>query len=157
MPNHDPPPPRDEQDRWLLDTVGRVGWAVIGVPDDEEGPGFSYSIGLTRTLGHPEVFMMGLRPEVAQQLINLVGEAVRFGERFGPGRRYDGIAEGFPLAFVPVAGRYYDEYLGWALWFYQGADFPVLQCVWPDKAGVFPWEPGYDSRFFDRQRVLGGG
>jgi Domain of unknown function (DUF4262) len=151
------PTPQDDHDRKLLADIDRVGWAVIGVLEDEEGPGFAYSVGLFHTLGHPEILLMGLRPPIAQQLINSAGERVRTGERFEAGRRYDGIAAGFPLAFVEMDRRYYKEYLGYAGWFYRGPDFSVLQCLWPDKQGVFPWEPGYDSRFFELQRVLGGG
>src|SRR5262249_44793827 len=39
--------------------------------------------------------------------------------------------------------------------FYRESEFPVLQCVWPDKKHVFPWEPGFDTGFFRAQRVLG--
>jgi hypothetical protein len=149
------PTPEDDRDRKVLADITRVGWTVIGVLEDEEGPGFAYSIGLFHTLGHPEVLILGLRPQVAHQLVNDMGEAIRKGQRFEAGQRYEEIAAGFPLAFVEMDKRYYREYLGYAGWFYQGPDFPVLQCIWPDKQGVFPWESGYDSRFFQSQRVLG--
>src|SRR5262249_23241138 len=123
---------------------------------DREGPGFAYSIGLFRTFGHAEILLMGLPVQTAHQLINDMGEVIRGGGCYEPGKRYEGIAQGFPLVFVKMAGRYYREYLVFARWFDSGSDFPVLQCLWPDKAGVFPGEPGYDSRFFDFQRVLGG-
>jgi hypothetical protein len=32
-------------------------------------------------------------------------------------------------------------HLGYALWFYCGMGFPVLQVVWPDRSGHFPWDP----------------
>src|SRR5437016_3632119 len=134
----EPPAPEDDRDRKLLGDIERVGWTVIGVLADEEGPGFSYSVGLFHTLGHPELLLMGLRPQTAHQLINSIGGMARDGERFEAGKRYEGIAAGFPLVFVEMERRYYKEYLGYAGWFYRGPDFPVLQCVWPDKQGVFP-------------------
>jgi hypothetical protein len=150
------PTPEDDRDRKLLADIAQVGWAVIGVEADKDGPGFAFSVGLFHTLVHPEVLVMGLRPQIAHRLINDIGEAIREGQRFEGGQQYEGIAAGFPLAFVEMDRRYYREYLGYAGWFYRGPDFPVLQCVWPDKQGVFPWQPGYDSRFFQSQRVLGG-
>jgi hypothetical protein len=155
MPGRKLPKPEDETDRWLLDQVAGHGWAVFGIEEDDEGPTYSFSVGLFHTLGHPEVLLMGLRPEVAQRLVNDIGAAVRAGRRFEAGGRYDGLADRFPLAFLAVAERYYRDYLGYAGWFYRGWHFPVLQCVWPDKKGVFPWEPGYDARFFRVQRLLG--
>src|SRR5258708_4069418 len=134
------PTPEDDCDRKVLADITRVGWTVIGVAEDEEGPGFAFSIGLFHTLGHPEVLIMGLGPQVAQQLINDMGDAIRKGHRFEAGQRHEGIAANFPLAFVEMDKRYYREYLGYAGWFYQGPDFPVVQCLWPDKQGVFPWE-----------------
>jgi hypothetical protein len=149
------PKPEDDFDRKLLADIKRVGWAVIGIEEDAEGPSFAFSVGLFHTLGHPEVILMGLRVPIAYRFINDIGTAVRAGRRFETGGRYDEIAEGLPLAFVAVAERHYREYLGYARWFYQGSKFPVLQCVWPDKQGVFPWEPGFDGRFFQKQPVLG--
>jgi hypothetical protein len=156
MAERELPTPENDGDRKLLADIARVGWAVIGVAADDEGPAFAYSIGLFHTLGHPEVLIMGLRPQIAMQLINDMGDSIRAGQRFEAGQRYDGIADGFPLAFIQMNRRYYREYLGYAIWFYRGPDFPVLQCVWPDKEGVFPGETDYDSRFFQVQRLLGG-
>jgi hypothetical protein len=155
LPERELPIPEDDTDRKLLADVARDGWAVIGIQEDEEGPGYAFSVGLLHTLGQPELLLMGLPVRTAQQLINNIGEAIRAGRRFEAGGRYDGLAVGFPLAFVAVAERYYREYLGYARWFYRGSGFPVLQAVWPDKQGVFPWESGYDARFFQVQRVLG--
>jgi hypothetical protein len=155
MPERSLPAPRDDGDRKLLADVAGHGWHVVGVLEDDEGPGYAFSVGMFHTLGHPEILLMGLQHSVAHRLVNDMGDAIRRGERYEPGQKYDGLAAGFPLAFVSRARRYYREYLGYALWLYQGPEFPALQCVWPDKAGKFPWEPGYDSRFFDLQRVLG--
>jgi hypothetical protein len=155
MSQRELPEPEDESDRKLLADIERVGWALISIMEDEQGPGFTYSVGLFHTLGQPEIVLMGLPIDVAQSLINDMGEAIRGGRRFEAGKQYDDIAAGFPLAFVGVGEQHYREYLGYARWFYHGSDFPVLQCVWPDKAGRFPWEPEYDGRYLDVQPLLG--
>ena len=149
------PVPEDDRDRKLLADIKRVGWAVMMVSADKDGPGFAYSIGLYETLSHAEILIMGLPPQTAQQLINLMGYAIQDGKQFEAGKRYDDLADGLPLALITMDKRYYRDYLGYAGWFYDGWEFPVLQCIWPDKEGVFPGEQGYDSRFFQNQRVLG--
>jgi len=52
--------------------------------------------------------------------------------------------DGRPAAqviLVAVGEQHNRESLGYPRWFYPGSALPVLQCVWPDKAGRFPWEP----------------
>ena len=39
------------------------------------------------------------------------------------------------------------QLMGWALWYYGGKDFPVLQAVYPDLENRFPEEEGFDIRF----------
>jgi hypothetical protein len=149
------PTPDDDLDRQVLDTVAREGWMVLAIEGDNEGPEYAFSVGLFHTLGHPEVVLMGQRPAVAQDLINDLGARIRDGAKFEAGQHYEEIASNFPLAFVAVDTDHYRPYLGYARWFYRGNGFPALQCVWPDKKGLFPWEEGYDADFFEVQRVLG--
>ena len=155
MANWSLPEPADDCDRKLLADIASHGWHIVGVNADNDGPDFAFSVGLLHTLGHPEIMIMGLKHPISASLINDMGDAIRSGTKYEAGKCYDDIAAGFPLAFVAIDKRYYRDYLGYALWFYRTLDFPVLQCVWPDKSGVFPWESGYDSRFFDLQRILG--
>jgi hypothetical protein len=160
MPERALPEPEDGHDRDVLGLIARHGWAVLGITDgdEEEGEGtsgYSFSVGLYHTLGGPELLVMGLRPETAKSLLNAAGDRLRAGERFAPGDRVADLAAGYPTAVVGVAPRYYPEYVGYARWLYRGSDFPMLQLVWPDKAGLFPWEDGYDADFFALQRVLG--
>ena len=58
------------------------------------------------------------------------------------------------MVFKMVPKDFYRQYIGYALWFYRSFDFPVLQCVWPDKAGLFAWQDGYDHRFDQLQPIL---
>ena len=57
---------------------------------------------------------------------------------------------------APLDLSFYEEYLGYATWFYRSLPqpYPAMQCIWPDKAGLFPYEAGYDSRFSTLQRLL---
>jgi len=155
-----PPAPHDSGESKLLADVQEYGWHVLGVSPDpgETGPPFAYSIGLYYTLGHPEIVVTGLAPEVSQRLINVVGERSRSETPVLPGRRYADIAEGYDVAFRTVPRALYEDYLGYALWFYRqlAGDFPVFQLIWPDKAGRFPEEIGFEPTLQAWQFLLGG-
>jgi hypothetical protein len=148
------PKPADEHDRKLLADVRRHGWHIIGVEQDEEGPGFAYSIGLYHTFKHPEVIVSGLRVQVMHGTINAAGEAVRSGEKFEHLDESSDVLDGYNVAFRTVERRHYPDYFGHARWFYRGDDFPALQCVWPDSQHRYPWHPEAGPDFARRQPVL---
>ena len=134
----------------MVDRLDRIqsdiddhGLHVITVLGDDEGPGFAYSIGLFRTLGHPEVIVFGLdRPDL-HSVVNQVAAEVRKGQRFGEGDSSSEVFDGCPAIFRGVSPGFYDEYLGQAIGYYEGNAFPAIQCFWPDGDGRFPWESGY--------------
>lgn len=136
----------DESEQRVIDDIARVGWHLIGVEADEEGPGFVYSIGMMPTLNHPEVIMFGLRTELMVSVINGMGDAIRGGRPFCEPVLYEGLLEGYACKIIPVHESQHPEYLGYAMWHrrYLGRidDLQAVQCVWPDKAGLFPDEPG---------------
>lgn len=123
----------------------------------EEGdlPGFSYSIGLWHNYQHPEVIVLGLKRVVAHYVVNEVGRRVRETELFQHDSVYNGILEGFGCLFLSVDCQHYEEYLGWARWYYEGDSFPVLQCVYPSTLGHFPWHEKSSEWFRKWQPVLG--
>ena len=45
-------------------------------------------------------------------------------------------------------------FFGHAGWSQKGSDFPMLQSVWPDKAGHSPWETAHDSQLVNAQPVV---
>ncbi|MFL5577733.1 MAG: DUF4262 domain-containing protein [Gemmatimonadaceae bacterium] len=49
------------------------------------------------------------------------------------------------------------SFVGFARWFYGGDDFPVLQVVYPDRTGRYPWEDGVAEGFRAVQPVLADG
>lgn len=149
------PTAEDEHDRKVLGDIARVGWSVIGIEESEEGPQYAFSVGMGYTLGTPEIAIMGLRFATAGHIINDIGELMRSGRVFAPGERSDEVVASFPVEFIEIAPRFYAEYFGYARWLNRGNDFRMLQCVWPDKSGVFPGEEGYEAGFFALQRLLG--
>lgn len=146
--------PEDDSDRKLLADVEQFGWHVVGIEADEHGPGYAFSVGLYHTLDQPEILLLGLSHTIAAQLINLIGDAMQAGTTFRDGDIRDEIAEGFPLAFRAVPREYYRDYVGYAGWFYESPDFPLLQCIWPDKRRRFPWDTGCETACAELQRLV---
>jgi hypothetical protein len=151
------PEPEDESDRTLLSDIEKYGWHAVGVAEEANSPQFTFSVGLYYRHTHPEILIMGLKQSIAHSLICSIVDRVREGGKFEAGQLDTELAS-FPCTFVPVHPQHYSEYLGYGMWFYRSlpTQFPVLQLIWPDKGGLFPWQSGYDSRFYQLQRVLHG-
>lgn len=134
----------DATDRNLLADVEKYGWHCLHVHDEGELPYWSFSIGVFQSWRHPEFVVFGLPDTVAHDLLHELVERAKAGETFSHGREYDDVLEGFGCRFVRVDPQWYSQFLGYAQWFYETEDgFPVLQLVWPDKHGRYPWEQGY--------------
>jgi len=125
------------------------------VTADEAGPAFAFTIGLFHNYGHPEIILFGLQQEVAHSVLNLIGAAVKSGQRFRTGERSREFLEQHECAFVAFPIEAYHDYLGYARWFYTGDEFPALQCVWADVEGMFPWDAGVNNEFKARQPMPG--
>lgn len=147
----------DIDDEKVVSDIERFGLTVMLVEGDEETPSFAYSIGLFRNYGHPEIIVFGLDFEVMSSIVNEVGEQVKTGKHYETEKIYFGLIEKYGCVFEPVAERHYAEYFGYANWFYKGTDFPALQCVWPDKAGLYPWHEDFNPEWLAAQPLLGTG
>jgi hypothetical protein len=133
--------------------VREYGWHVILVPQDEQGPSFAYSIGLKKSFNHPEILILGLDLKVMHQMINGIGNRIKAGARFLAGQRYQEILEGYDCLFADVEKKYYRDYFGQAIDFYKGREFQVLQCLWPDKKGLFPGEANFPESLLPKQAL----
>lgn len=146
----------DPSDEKLLSNVQSFGWHIVAIAEDEEGPGFAFTVGLYLRTLQPEVLVMGVPPDPSARVLNSIGEFAMAGGVLAEGQRYPKFADRCDVEFRPIAKKHYRDYLGYAQWFYRPAkvDFPVLQCVWPDLQGIFPWEPNYTERFRSLQHGL---
>jgi hypothetical protein len=128
----------------LTANIQKHRWLVFSVAGETQ-PLYSYTVGLFKTFGHPEVVLSGLNIELAQNLLNDIGHAVAQGVRREAEELYDDILSGYPCLFKAVPVTVYEQYFGRALVFYGETTFPVLQCLWPDALKRFPGDFGYDQ------------
>lgn len=138
----------------VVKAVREHGWFCPSVfSQDGNEPGFSYSVGIWKTLGQPEIIVFGLPAQVSHGVLWDLYR--RFEQGFAPevGEPIDELLEGYPAYLMP-AGRKADEHMLSTNWFYDGEAYPRLQLVWPDMEGVFPWEPNFDPKFANDQPDL---
>ena len=132
--------PRDRVFTDLLRIIDEHGWAVRNVlagatPEDV---GFSYTVGLT-AFGHPEVIILGMPFESAQDFLNLIGGEVRRGARFEHGTVTGEFTDDdSPVVFI----RAEDTVRLSAVEQVYGR-VSALQMIWPDSTGRLPWQHGY--------------
>lgn len=132
----------------------RSSWHVVKVLDTDDTPGWAYSVGLYKNFNHPEIVVFGLDDEVMHYLINTVGEGVRLGKSFAVDGMYPDLIDAYSCTFKPVNQVWYYDFLGYANWFYQGPNYPALQCIWPDKNSLFPWDPDFNPNWVWAQPLL---
>ena len=150
------PKPEGLPDEKLISDVREYGCHILRVFADESGPEFAYSVGMYLSYGQPEVIIFGLPADTAQTILNDICEHAARGERFFAGNTTDKLLQAHDVCFTEVPPAAYADHFGFALWFYKSLPerFPAIQLVWPDRAGKFPWEPGYDHSLDHLQPVL---
>ena len=147
-------PGLDDHERKFLTNIEQYGLSITHVLPEGNSPGWSFSAGLYPRYGHPEIVVFGLNRDVAHWLVNHAADEIREGRPFVPGAEYEGLLEGVRCTFRPVASVWYDPFLGWARWYHGGDEFPVLQCIWPDHDGHYPWDDGFPEAWKCAQPLL---
>ena len=120
--------------------IATHGWGVLGIAGEQDP--FSYTIGLHDTFQHPELLLSGMERELSGSVLNSAGAAIREGERFRSGDLSEAVLEGYSVALTLVPLDFYYEEFGTLKTWREGFEFTVLQCVWPDREGRFPWSGG---------------
>ena len=93
--------------------------------------------------------------DILHTLLNTVAfEGVKKGKSIEIGKNYRGVLEKHPVQFLTVDKRNIPDYFGQAINYYQTADFPALQLIWPDDKGVFPYETNFREDLIYLQPLL---
>jgi Domain of unknown function (DUF4262) len=147
---------KDEHEREFLAIIERHGWHVMLVYGDDAGPNFAYSTGIYERIRQPELIVFGLAVDVSHFLVNDYAARIVKGESFEPGDRYKGFLDHADFTFLNVTDQSVRwKYTTWTSWYYDGAAYPLVQGIWPDKkTGAFPWERGYQPQLRDFQPLL---
>lgn len=132
-------------DAKFLEIIDTFGWHVMSVApkvdSDDKQEWFSYSTGLFMRFDVPEIILCGLDSNTATSIINEIGDAIKSGLKFDLDKEHSDVFGGdVKCRFRLMHASRYDEYVCRARWFYEGDNFPVWQCFWPDKSGHYPWE-----------------
>ena len=137
----------DANDKAFLAKVEEHGWMVMSIKDEPGKPGWSYTVGLFENFAHPEIVIFGLKPDSRHRILNWIGDNVKRNNPFTAEKEHEWVLDNYKCWSKPVQKRWYYDLLGYARWFYKtGRDsdnFPCVQALWPDKAGIFPWQSEY--------------
>ena len=136
----------------MVDCIEQYGCFVMSVfGPEKELADFAYSIGFPASFGQGDVLISGLDLDLMKTLINDTCRLCSEGLVLSDFGRTDQLLNNYDCAFRAVAPEnLVAEYWNSARWFqerYREQPFSgAYQIVWPDKAGAFPWEEGFDDR-----------
>jgi len=123
-----------------LDKIEKSGFTVVGTLD-EANRWLLYTVGLHHR-GLPELVLRGLPPDTGNPILQHLGHAAcEHGDELAAGARLD-LLPGWTFRLVPSTVRGADFVLGVVVALY-GEEVAVMQVVWPDAAGAYPWDAGY--------------
>lgn len=148
----------DEHEAKFFEIIEKYGWHIMQVSnaEGEDGPTFSYSTGIYKHFGKPELIAFGLSKPLEKSIINSYGGDIESGARnILPGAYYDGFLDGFDVTFIEANETARQTYACWADWYYQRLPFPLLQCVYPTTSGIWPWEDRASDDFKAAQPLFG--
>lgn len=135
-----------KEDERTIGHIEEYGCSVVNVKRTAHGLGWSYTIGVFDTCGKPELITVGLLPETGHYALNQAVKLLRAGIDLTKGRHRELVGE-VECEFRPVEPKWIRQLMNWAVWYYDGDDFPVLQLVYPDLENRFPEDEGFDTKF----------
>lgn len=144
----------------VAEDIKKAGWSMIGVFPGREGDPvptyFCYTVGLWERFRQPEIAIFGINPNTANGILwNAYHQYLEKGELFTDGQVVTErlIADGFPVSFRSMPNDLDDCPFSAAHAYYGTWDFPVLQMVLSDPAGLFPWEDGCTEDMVTMQQI----
>jgi hypothetical protein len=139
---------------WIEEQAKARGNAVISVPSDDNGSGYSFTACAWALHGVPEAVVVGLPEEMGPVLLDAYVDRAAAGVVFEIGKPYTDFFQGVPVVFERVAKGHYLEYFGSAFLVYPEGDFPAVQLIVATPDGHWPWSPDAPEGFDAWQPVL---
>lgn len=138
----------------VIDNIKTYGWHCTHVFADSEQPGFTYTVGLYETYGHPEMIIFGLPHSITHSILIDIADAAKSGRPFDLTKPTDALIVDYPCCFAEVSPDRYAEHATAALWYYKDRQFPAYQIIWPSRDGLFPWHQKATKEFRAVQPIL---
>jgi hypothetical protein len=145
----------DKLERQIIHNVNEFGWHAVNVIEDDGHPPWSYIIGFHDTWNHPEIIIIGRSRATAHYILETIAAGLGDNRRLDLTATTDLLLPGAACHFVEVAERYYPDYVGFARWYYRRRHFSLVQIVWPNNDGRYPWNADAARSFKEWQPVLG--
>lgn len=149
-----------ETELMIADGVQKNGWFVVnyaptpGSNDADEV--FSYTVGLNKTAGWPEIIVFGLdEGRSFGMLADLIEACWEKKQAPRPGMTANGIVQDMPIKLIEF-GEGAPRHFHFADWHARHVAIrkpPRLQLIWPDRDGVLPDDPACDPDVRARQKL----
>ncbi|MBK1884700.1 DUF4262 domain-containing protein [Luteolibacter pohnpeiensis] len=148
---------KEEYFRKLEGDIARNGFATVTVFEKDSNHKFTYSVGLHKTYGHPEIITFGLPGKIAHAVIGDIAAKAKEDKPFDLSEATKELFEGEgEVVFLKVSKEVASKYLLSAFWFNNEEDFEVFQVVWKSQIDcAYPWDEGASSDFIDIQPIVG--
>jgi hypothetical protein len=137
-------------------TIARDGWYLEWHEAAGPKPAHGATAGLADGAGRAELVVLGLPEGVLRGVLDEVAAFVLAGGVLPVGAVCRDFLGGAPCHFLPVEEGHLEEFCPAALAWHGGKPFAVLQLVWPDHKGRFPWERGVSRQVRIDQPLLSG-
>ena len=109
-------------------------------------PPYAYTVGITETYGCPELLIFGVGEQIANVVFHSVVDKIKNGSRFADGALLVDVLN-LPCAIKVISDEAARPFALHVFARYERASLKpnFQQVVYPDRAGVFPWEKDYDQ------------
>lgn len=138
----------------LLTNIKEDGWQLNAISEEDPLPNWAYSIGIYAKYGQPELILFGLDFETMYQIVAQYIELIQEGLVVKDKLAIEGLIEKYSCVVRKVQPKWREKLLLSANWYYHYQDYPALQCFWPDKKGLYPWQDGFNRRMQKLQPLL---
>ncbi|MEJ5943693.1 DUF4262 domain-containing protein [Pseudokineococcus basanitobsidens] len=118
--------------------VEEDGFSIVHVTGDGAGYPVTYTVGLSRQDGQRDLLVCGAPVALSYLLVDRLARRVLEGERFAAGDQLDDLGRVL-VRFEPVSHPESAVVLQ-AMYAEDGPPLPLLQVVWQDDYGRWPWE-----------------
>lgn len=153
--NHPQRTGHDLAERKLLADIAEYGWHCMNVLEDDGHPPWSFTIGFRETWRYRELIFIGRSRATTHEMLSTIADELDANRHPDLSDPDPYIVLGIPCRFVEVAAHRYQDYVGFARWYYRGKYFPLHQIVWPSTDGHYPWDTKASAHFKEWQPVLG--